>query len=63
PAGECKPLWKQGPAYQGGDQVQHNGRIYRAMWHTSREPGDPAYTDTTNQGWGFEWADKGACTK
>ncbi|KAF3998720.1 S8 family serine peptidase [Glaciimonas immobilis] len=63
PVEECKPLWKQGTAYQVGDLVQHKGRIYEAMWTTSREPGDPAYTDTIDQGWGFEWTDKGACSK
>lgn len=63
PAEECKPLWTQGHAYKGGDMVQHNGRIYRAMWHSLREPGNPAYTDTINQGWGFEWADRGECSK
>ena len=61
PVEECKPLWKQSQSYQGADMVQHNGRIYLAMWHSQREPGDPAYTDTINQGWGFEWADRGAC--
>ena len=63
PGEECKPLWKTMTAYQDGDQVQHNGRIYLAKWYTTREPGDPAYTDTTGQGWGYEWADRGACSK
>ena len=63
PVEECQPLWKQGQAYQGGTMVQHDGRIYRAMWYSQREPGNPAYTDTINQGWGFEWADRGACSK
>jgi chitinase len=48
------PAWSSTPAYTGGTQVSHKGRLWKATWWTqAEEPG------TTGE-WGV-WQDLGAC--
>ncbi|MEN7548190.1 glycosyl hydrolase family 18 protein [Rapidithrix thailandica] len=48
------PVWDAGTVYVGGDEVTHNGNLFRAKWWTlGDEPG-------TGGAWG-PWEDLGAC--
>ncbi|MBT2387851.1 glycoside hydrolase [Streptomyces sp. ISL-1] len=54
PTGCTAAAWSSTPAYTGGAQVSHKGRLWKAKWWTQgEEPG------TTGE-WGV-WQDLGAC--